>query len=232
MTLPTVHVIIPVYNGERFLGEAIESVLGQTYAGPIELTVVDDGSTDASATLAEGYDGVRVVRQENAGQPVAINRAVELSDAPLIAFLDSDDVWVPEKLEWQVAALTADVDVVVGYTEQFAQEDLPEAIARFEALPPGHRVMEARLPSAVLIRREGFYAAGPFSSDAGVANVVEWYSRVQDAGLREAVVPEVVYRRRIHDANIGIREREKARQDYLAMVKAALDRRRATSSTG
>ncbi|MEO0557086.1 MAG: glycosyltransferase family A protein [Bacteroidota bacterium] len=232
MTHPAVHVIIPVYNGERFLGEAIESVLRQTYAGPIELTVVDDGSTDASATVAEGYESVRVVRQENAGQPVALNRAVELSEAPLVAFLDADDVWVPEKLEWQVAAMTDDVDVVVGLTEQFAQEGLPDAAARFEALPPAHRVMEARLPSAVLIRREGFYTAGPFSIEAGVANVVEWYTRVQDSGLREAVVPHVVYRRRIHDANIGIRQKEQAREDYLAIVKAALDRRRATSSTG
>lgn len=231
MTLPAVHVIIPVYNGERFLGEAIESVLGQTYTGPVELTVVDDGSTDASARIAESYAGVRVVRQENAGQPAAINRAVELSASPLVAFLDADDAWVPEKLEWQVAALTEEVDVVVGLTEQFAQEGLPEAAARFEALPASHRVMEARLPSAVLIRRDGFYTAGPFDSDAGVANVVEWYSRVQDAGLREAVVPHVVYRRRIHDANIGIRKKEQAREDYLAIVRAALNRRRAASST-
>ncbi|GAB5536346.1 MAG: glycosyltransferase family A protein [Rubricoccaceae bacterium] len=232
MTLPTVHVIIPVYNGERFLGEAIESVLNQTYTGPVELTVVDDGSTDASATIAESYEGVRVVRQANAGQPASINRAVDLANAPLVAFLDADDVWVPEKLEWQVAAMTDEVDVVVGLTEQFAEAGLPEAAARYKALPPAHRVMEARLPSAVLIRHEGFYTAGPFDSDAGVANVVEWYSRVQDAGLREAVVQEVVYRRRIHDANIGIRKKEQATQDYLAVVKAALDRRRAASSTG
>jgi len=86
--------------------------------------------------------------------------------------------------------------------------------------------MEARLPSAVLIRRNGFYRAGPFDSDAGVANVVEWYTRVQDAGLREAVVSEVVYRRRIHNANIGIQKKEQAREDYLAIVRAALDRRR------
>lgn len=229
MTHPSVSVLIPVYNGERFLGEAIESVLGQTYSGPVHLTVIDDGSTDGSASVAERYEGVRVIRQANAGQPEALNHGIRLGDEPLVAFLDADDVWVPEKLAWQVDALADDVDVVVGHTEQFAQPGLPEAAARFEALPPAHRVMPARLPSAVLIRRTGIAKAGPFRTEAAVANVVDWYARVQEAGLREVMLEQVVYRRRIHDANIGIRERERAQADYLAVVKAALDRRRAAA---
>lgn len=232
MNTPAVSVLIPVYNGERFLGEAIESVLNQTYSGSVELTVIDDGYTDGSAELAASYNGVRVIRQPNAGQPEALNHGIRLSDTPLVAFLDADDVWVPEKLEWQVAAMTNDVDVVVGHTEQFAEPGLPEAKARFEALPPAHRVMPARLPSAVLIRREGIAKAGPFRTEAAVANVVDWYARVKEAGLREVLLDQVVYRRRLHDANIGIQERDRAQADYLAVVKAALDRRRAASSTG
>lgn len=226
MTPPAVDVVVPVYNGERFLGEAIESVLGQTYSGEVRLVVVDDGSTDGSASVAERFEGVRVVRQENAGQPAAINHAVRLTDAPLVAFLDADDVWVPEKLSWQVAAMADAVDVVVGHTEQFAEPGIPEAAARYAALPPAHRVMPARLPSAVLIRRP-FVERVPFRAEAAVANVVDWYARLRESGAREVLLPEVVYRRRIHDANVGIRERERAQDDYLAVVKAALDRRRA-----
>ncbi|MEM6287589.1 MAG: glycosyltransferase family 2 protein [Bacteroidota bacterium] len=231
MSPPAIDVVIPVYNGERFLGEAIASVLGQTYAGEVRLTVVDDGSTDGSASVAEGHAGVRVVRQANAGQPDALNHGVRLGGAPLVALLDADDVWVPEKLAWQVAALADDVDMVFGHAEQVAQPGLPEAAARLAAIPPAQRVMPAHLPSALLIRRPAIEAVS-FRTEGAVGNVIDWYARAREAGLRVVMLDRVVYRRRIHDANPGLRERERAQADYLAVVKAALDRRRAADTGG
>ncbi len=98
----SVSVVIPCYNGAPFLRETLDSVLAQTHA-PLEVIVVDDGSTDASAAIAESYGPpVRVIRQQNQGESVAQNRGIDESQGRWIAFLDSDDVWKPTKLERQI----------------------------------------------------------------------------------------------------------------------------------
>src|SRR5918992_3658533 len=90
-----ISVMIGVYNTERYLAEAIESVFAQTYR-PLELIVVDDGSTDASGEVARSYaDRLHYHRQENAGNGAARNRAVELASGELFAFLDADDRFLP-----------------------------------------------------------------------------------------------------------------------------------------
>ncbi|MEZ4836451.1 MAG: glycosyltransferase family A protein [Caldilineaceae bacterium] len=114
---PLVDVIIPVYNGERYLHEAIESVLKQRYH-PLQLIVVDDGSEDESAALAARFEGVHVLHGPHAGIGAALNRGIRHGKGDLIAFLDADDRWLPEKLARQVKCLQAHpgVDMVFGYT--------------------------------------------------------------------------------------------------------------------
>src|SRR5579884_3094177 len=102
---PRVSVVIPLYNCEQHSGEAIASVLRQTYRD-YEIIVVDDGSTDGSAAIVQRFGpAVRYVYQTNAGVSVATNRGVALSNGELIAFLDNDDVWLPTKLERQIQYL-------------------------------------------------------------------------------------------------------------------------------
>jgi len=109
---PRISVIIPVFNGERFLGEAIKSALSQTLP-PYEILVIDDGSTDGSAQLAESFGPpVRVIRQENRGEAAARNRGIDAAQGDWIAFLDCDDVWKPEKLALQAALLSPAVNCV------------------------------------------------------------------------------------------------------------------------
>ena len=103
---PLVSVMIGVYNAAPYLGEAIESTLSQDYE-PIELIVVDDGSTDGSADVALSFPHVRVVRQQNGGNGAARNRAVEEATGELYAFLDADDRFTAGKLSLQKAALDA-----------------------------------------------------------------------------------------------------------------------------
>ena len=99
---PTVSVIIPTYNRAPFVGEAIESALAQTRP-PLEVVVVDDGSTDDTADRVAHYgDRVVYVRQTNAGPATARNTGIGHARGDLIALLDSDDRWLPQKLEWQV----------------------------------------------------------------------------------------------------------------------------------
>src|SRR5436853_749734 len=104
MTMPSlVSVIIPVYNCEQYLAEAIQSVLAQTHP-TIELIVVDDGSTDNSAAVAKSFAVVRYVFQRQGGPGAARNRGISLARGSFLAFLDADDVWVAGKLTRQLAA--------------------------------------------------------------------------------------------------------------------------------
>ena len=105
---PGVSVIIPAYRQAEFITACLDSIAAQTYAGPIEAIVIDDGSPDDSAAVAEAHP-LRpvVIRQENQGVSGARNRGIAAASYPLIAFLDADDAWLPEKLDVQVAALMA-----------------------------------------------------------------------------------------------------------------------------
>ena len=108
---PTVSVVIPVYNGDRYLAEAITSVLDQTYKN-FELIVVDDGSTDGSAEIAKSYkQAVLYTFQPNGGLSKARNTGLALARGKYIAFLDHDDLWLPHKLARQVTYLDSHPDV-------------------------------------------------------------------------------------------------------------------------
>jgi glycosyltransferase involved in cell wall biosynthesis len=122
-----VRVIITIHNGEKFLGEAITSVLAQDYS-PIELIVVDDGSTDASARLVKGFGSqLHYCYQPNAGTGAARNVGITLSLGDYLAFLDQDDVSEPHKLTWQIDVLTKSKiwDAVFGYAQQIRNSEVP-----------------------------------------------------------------------------------------------------------
>jgi glycosyltransferase involved in cell wall biosynthesis len=224
----TVSVVLAVYNGERFLAEALRSVLAQTVP-PEEVVVIDDGSTDGTAAVARGFSAVRYARQDNGGQGRALDHGVSLCRGRLVGFLDADDLWTPDKLAWQVAALREDIalEAVFGHAVQF--ED--GAAAERSRLPAAGAAVPARLPGAMLIRREALHRVGPFDGGYRVANVVQWGLRAAECGLRTRMLDEVVLRRRIHDRNIGITNKEQVTADYLAIARAAIGRRRARHAT-
>jgi glycosyltransferase involved in cell wall biosynthesis len=219
---PLVSVIIPVRDGRRFLLEALESILRQTRPAE-ELIVIDDGSSDGSLEIARAVGGVRAVRQPQLGQAAALNHGVQLARGQYLAFLDADDRWLPDKLERQLALFEDDpqLELAFGHARQFRNLG-PEPTAA--ALP-------ARLPSALLIRRSAFERVGPFSSQFELGAVIEWCARADDAGLRSKCLEQVVYERRLHDANLGVR-RAGQRGEYARMLKTVLDRRRREKQVG
>ena len=104
-----VSVIIPNYNYARFIGEAIESVLAQTYQ-PLEIIVVDDASTDDSIKVIESFgDKVKLIRQENGGVGKARNTGARNAGGDFLAFLDADDIWLPEKIEKQIKLFQSNI---------------------------------------------------------------------------------------------------------------------------
>lgn len=129
MKSPTISVVIPVFNGERHIAEAIQSVLDQTLQ-PVEITVVDDGSTDRSLAVARTFQDqcprLRVISQQNAGVSAARNRGARGASGDWLAFLDADDVWNPDKLEVQLEVLDSNQDaLVVGGPMQYLSERGP-----------------------------------------------------------------------------------------------------------
>lgn len=114
--MSSVSVVIPCYNAGRFLRETLDSILAQTRK-PLEVIVVDDGSTDGSAAVADSFGPpVRVMRQPNQGESVARNHGLHEAKGDWVAFLDADDVWTPRKLELQLAGVVGRDDVVCSHT--------------------------------------------------------------------------------------------------------------------
>jgi glycosyltransferase involved in cell wall biosynthesis len=228
MTRPLVSVLIGAFNAERYLEEAIESVLAQSYR-PLELVVVDDGSTDGTSRVAQTFgDAVRYAHQENAGNGAARNTAVGMATGEVLAFLDADDRFTPDKLERQWLILEADpeVDVVFGHVREFVSPELTAAERALIRPPAPPSPWPA--PNLMLIRRDAFDRVGPFSEAVKVGVTVDWYARAVEAGLRSHTLPEVVLERRLHLDNNGLRERD-SRSHYLHVLKASLDRRRLSS---
>lgn len=220
---PLVTVVIPVHNCEGYLEEAIESVLGQTYR-PVELIIVDDGSTDGSGAVARRFRTLRYCRQPHAGQSAARNRGVALAQGSYLAFLDADDVWVVDKLARQMAAFDADpnLSMVFGFVQQFRRSSEG---AGLEDDPLG-LPLAGPIAGTMLVRRGSFLRVGPFASGWRVGEFLDWYARALEAGLTSIMLPEVVLKRRVHGQNLGVRHRD-SRHDYLHILKASLDRRRA-----
>src|SRR5215207_1519597 len=118
---PTISVVVPAYNEERHIAEALDSVLAQTRS-PLEVIVVDDGSTDGTLAVVDRYrERVRVVQQENRGCPGAFDTGFREAKGEFVALCPADDVWESEKLEWQQDALRQqpELDVVFGAARRF-----------------------------------------------------------------------------------------------------------------
>ncbi len=223
--LPLVSVIVPVYNGERYLAETVGSALKQTYR-PIEIIVVDDGSTDNSGQIAQRFGSpVRYCWQTHGGIGAARNRGVDLSRGEYFAFLDADDLWIENKLALQTAALRKDpaLDIGFAHVRHFHSPELPQVMRDTIRCPP--EAMPGYCPTTMLVTRSAFFRVGPFEVSWRVGEFIDWYARALQAGFKSALLPEAVAERRLHNANQGIVERA-AQSDYLRILKAALDRRR------
>jgi glycosyltransferase involved in cell wall biosynthesis len=221
---PLVSVIIPVYNGARYLRAALGSVFAQTYRS-FEVIVVDDGSVDDSGNIAQSFPDVRYIRQENRGVAAARNNAIAVARGEFFAFLDQDDLWTPEKLRLQIGHLLTHPDL--GYTlthQQFFLEPgatLP-AWFRKELLSSVHT---GWVLGTLVVRRTVFEQVGNFATGYSAANDSDWFFRAKAAGIPMAVVPELLLLKRIHGANDSGRSKE-ILSELLKVVKTSLDRQR------
>ncbi len=205
-----VSVIIPNYNYARFLPAAVESVLAQTYTN-VEVIVVDDGSTDDSLAVLSRYnDNIRLVEQENAGVCIARNRGVKESSGELVAFLDADDVWLPEKLEKQIEAYGSDPNtglIHVGVQDIDAEGGLLEHHVNGLSGWVADEILMFRGPvilgggSGFMVPKELFHKAGGF--DPQLSTSADWDFCYRVSRLAKTkFIADILLKYRLHGANM------------------------------
>jgi glycosyltransferase involved in cell wall biosynthesis len=220
---PPVSVVIPAFNAAAFVGDAIESVLAQDYAR-VEVIVIDDGSTDGTASIASRYP-VTTLTQDNGGQAAARNAGVSVAQGTLVSFLDADDLWMPSKLSTEVAHLQAhpELDFVLVTMQRSLLPGAPwppGTPARWFAEPqPG------TLPSAGMVRRAVLERIGAFDTRFRHGSDTEWQARAADAGLRWEVLPEVLVEYRLHGANESY-DNVGMKRELFELLRASLARKR------
>lgn len=240
MTNPKVSVVIPTYNRASLICDALESVAAQSFTD-IEIIVVDDGSIDNTAEVVKAWSGekfharsLRYLRQENLGGNAARNCGIEASTGLYVAFLDSDDIWHPEKLAKQIPLLEANTDCVAVYSGLREVEiesgkilSVPEHPYPSGKLLPKLLVSDVTAPtSAYLVRREALHRAGLF--DLSLAARQDWDMWIRLAKLGEInAVREPLFDLRHHDGPRTISDPNRELQAHRRIIEKYADERRA-----
>lgn len=231
---PLVSCVIPVYNGERHLEEALDSILAQDWR-PLELIVVDDGSTDGTIAVALAVAArapeVQLVKQENAGPASARNKGIEISKGLFICFLDGDDLWHPEKVSLQLARFQTDpaLDYSVHHVQNFWDDELAGEAERYRNHARG-KPIAGYVTQCLMARRRAFKRIGTFDEDLNHGDSADWFLRAREADLIGALMPEVLTYRRMHAENRSRTKAAGSLDEFFGILKQSIDRKRAAGS--
>ncbi len=215
-------VIIPVFNGEKYLDEAISSVLAQTLK-PEEIIIVDDGSTDSTAEVVKKYHGsVLYSYQSNKGAAAARNTGLRMAKCDFISFIDADDIWVKDKNEKQMKLFNQHpgTEIVLGFLMPVSSKPQKHDIN----FPAKKSLLLTHLGSA-LIHKTVFEKIGNFDEQLALVEDTDWFFRVRESGINVWIQNEMVQYYRIHEKN-STRDKNKTNFYILLAYKKSLDRKR------
>jgi glycosyltransferase involved in cell wall biosynthesis len=219
-----VSALCAVWNGARFLREALASALAQT-CPPDELIVVDDGSNDGSAEIAEAL-GLRVVREPHRGVAPTRNSALAHARGDLVAWLDADDRWTPDKLAVQVAYMNAHPEVGMTFTHQ--RLVMEPGVARPYWVRP--EMLGGSSPvvgtCSMVVRRHLFDEVGGFDPTKTPSDDTDWVFRATQRGIAHVTLPETLLVRRVHAENLST-VKPLDRKLVLGMLRDSIARSRA-----
>ena len=226
-TTPAVSVIIPAYNCERFIPEAVASVRKQEYE-PMEIIIIDDGSTDGTSLCVKGLGkDIRYVRQGNRGPASARNRGIGMAGGDVIAFLDADDYWPADKFKIQMAYMdrNPDVDVVLGRICLTGLLTRDDRRMRFEGAD--NTMININLGSGVF-RKSVFERVGLFDESLRHHEDHDWFLRAREKDVSIVILKDItLYYRR--SQNSLSRRSNKNEPGMIRILKKSLDRRRKES---
>ncbi len=220
---PLVSVVIPVYNGEKYVAHALESVFKQDYQ-PFEVILVDDGSTDRTAQIIGKYDNVQYIYQSKQGVSSARNKGIAASRGEIITFLDSDDFWQPNRLTVTIRYLDRhpEVGYVLGRQMMFVEPGCtvpPWVKAEWLTEP-----QDASNTGVLVGRRVTFDRVGLFNKDYKGGEDTEWLVRASEAGIPMARLPEIVLHRRIHGGNLSVQMIKMRKANLMRITKESIRR--------
>jgi glycosyltransferase involved in cell wall biosynthesis len=232
--VPLISVCMPVYNAQRYLEEAVESILGQTFRD-FEFLIIDDGSTDRSLAILKRYAAqdtrIRLSSKANAGHTVRLNEMLHQARGDLIARMDADDVALPERFARQVDFLRShpEVDLVGGAQEHISAKGYHLFVYRE---PLEHReIQESALAGicpichpSVMMRRNAVLAVGGYRVELMPAEDFDLWLRMGERGLL-ANLPEVITRYRVHESSVSASLQHRQIRYMQRAVDEACDRR-------
>jgi glycosyltransferase involved in cell wall biosynthesis len=219
-----ISVVIPVFNAEAFLAETVASILAQDYR-PLEVIVVDDGSSDGSLAVAEKLrPAIRVLHQPNAGPAAARNRGIELAQGSYLAFSDADDLWAPGRLARQHGVLQREprLDMVLGLTRMQYRPDAGDHAARFRS---DEEAIVLFSFGAGLFRRAIFERVGLLSEDLRNTEDADWFMRAREKGAEWLIENSVAQTYRRHGANMTERLPLERSEVFRVLARAAARQR-------
>jgi len=221
---PLVSVIIPIYNGEKFLQSTLESVFAQTYSN-IEVIVVDDGSTDNSSSIAKSFPDVRYIGQKNMGVSTARNRGIEFAAGDYIALLDADDLWDPKKIELQISYMeqNPDIDMTGTKTKNFL--DLGTILPVWLQKNENWELVEYINSSSIVARRNVFKTVGKFDETLPSGEDTDWFWRAKEAGITSIVLENVMVKRRFHGNNLSWKYMRERKERLLQIARKSVQRK-------
>lgn len=218
-----VSIIIPVFNYGRFLAEALDSVMAQSYR-PIEVIVVDDGSTDNTKEIAHSFPEVQYYYQKNQGEAVARNTGIAKARGKFIAFLDADDTWLPDKLKIQIQYLEkhSGLGCTLCKIQNFIEPGVNLDPKTVSSLLESDQIGIA----TIVTKKDVFAQVGGFDSRYQVGTDFDWFVRARDAGITTVILPDILLNRRIHNKNISIQNIQAQHAIRLQILKESIERQR------
>lgn len=227
---PSVSVIIPVFNGEAYLAEAIESVCRQQYH-PLEIIVVDDGSTDNTTHIARQFkDHVHYIFQPNQGPAVARNTGLKSAQGDMIGFLDADDQWKNGRLQLQLKFFADNplAEIVIGHSQLIVKAHASDGTTIFQ--PYSQPCLFLNFGSAIY-RKSVFEQIGLGDESLFYADDLDWFMRAREQQAQIIVHKDTVLIHRRHDQNLT-NNKSLDQAHILRMFKKSLTRRRSQGESG
>lgn len=213
----TLSVIIPAYQAEKYIAQAVASVRAQNWAGQTQIIVIDDGSADNTAAEAEKL-GLQVICKHQGGAASARNEGLRAATGQLVLLLDADDVLTEGALSAMYNAMTEKgVDAVFAMAEDFVSPELTDA--QKAELKPRPAAYGGVLPGCSLIRRTVFDTIGLFDDTMRSGETVAWQLKLRDAGIQTVQIPYVTLKRRLHLTNTGRTQQKQEMANYAALLR-------------